>query len=87
VREYYWPDRHWVTMEVVGEECFESRWEYHPETLTFCFYNNPTACFWHMQDGDKLTVRDADPGINYGSDQEISAIKTERLACSTAPIS
>ncbi len=87
VREYYWPGADVVTMEVVGEECFEARWDYDPATSTFCFHNGPTACFRHLRDGNRLYVQDADPGANFGSTQEITAIKDMRLACTTAPVS
>ena len=87
VREYYWPGDDVVTMEVVGDHCFEARWDYDPKTEIFCFYNGPTACFWHIRAGERLYVKDAMPGPRFGLTQEISAISDIRLACSTAPVS
>ena len=87
VREYYWPGQDVVTMEVVGKECFEARWEFHPETSTFCFHNGPTACFWHRRQGGHFYVQHADPGVSFGAIQDITAIKDVRLACSAAPVS
>ena len=87
VREYYWPGQDVVTMEVVGKECFEARWEFNPKTSTFCFHNGPTACFWHLREGGHLYVQLADPGVSFGAIQDITAISDVRLACSTAPTS
>ncbi len=87
VREYYWPGQDVVTMEVVGKECFEARWEFRRETSTFCFHNGPTACFWHLRDGEHLYVQHADSGVSFGAVQDITAITDVRLACSSAPTS
>lgn len=87
VREYYWPGDDVVTIEVVGKDCFEARWDYDPVTAIFCFHNGPTACFWHIRDGERLYVQDADSAPFINSTQEISAIKDMRLACTNAPTS
>jgi hypothetical protein len=87
VREYYWPGTSVVTMEVIGETCFDAQWDYDAETGIFCFHNGPTACFWHRKQGEHIWVEDADSGEFFGTVQEVTAINDATLACAEKPTS